>query len=131
MSVLPKYVYNAGSGDVEIEFTAELAADPHETIKSKRKLLYGGTGVMQVNFMYNEKIIVLEHEFITRAEVDAVQTMIETWVIRGNTFDFYPDKDVASYTTLELIDNNYKPKRMHRNALDLWAFKLKCREVIT
>jgi len=128
MSVeLPRYVYDAGAGDVIIDFAECLAEDPHQTLETMRKDVFGGTGIKQTNFFYTNQVITLVHEFVPEATIDLVDTMMTSWVLKGNTFDFYEDQTVTgSYLTLELLDKKFKPKRMNKK-VDIWKYKIKCR----
>ena len=129
--ILPRYVYDSGSGNVIIDFTAPIAADPKEQIRANVQHVFGGTGIRQSNHKYNETVRVLEHEFITEAEIDAVILMMDTWVLLGNTFDFYEDQTVTGvFTTVQLVDRAFAPVRMNKK-LDIWRFRITVREEIT
>lgn len=129
--IKPRYVYDAGAGNVIIDFTAPIAQDPKPTIRANSKSAFGGTGIRQVNHKYNETIYTLVHEFITEAEIDLVTTMMDDWVLKGNSFDFYEDQTATgSFITLQLVDRQFRPERMNKK-LDIWQYTIRCREEIT
>lgn len=129
--VLPAYVYDSGGGPVTINFTQPLEMDDHPILDVERKDVFGGTGIRQSNVQYIEEIITLSHQFEAESVIDSVDTMMETWVLLGNTFDFLPDQTVTGvFDTVELIDKKFSPKRMVTGR-DLWEFKIKVRKQIT
>jgi hypothetical protein len=129
--VLPRYVYDAGAGNVIIDFTECLAQTDKERIKANRKVTFGGTGIRQVNHKYNETIFSLVHEFVPESEIDLVSTMMQDWVLLGNTFDYYPDQTVTgTFTTVECLNTEFVPIKMEKK-VDIWSFTLTVREEIS
>lgn len=129
--VLPRYVYDAGAGNVIIDFTAPIAQDPKPQQRVTRVDALGGTGIRQSNFKFVETVHTLTHEFVPESEIDLVDTMMTDWVLKGNTFDFYEDQTVTgSFITVELLDKRFRPRRMSKK-LDIWRFSINVRVEIT
>lgn len=127
MIVFPAYSYSTGGPEIFINFTNPIARDPKPEERSSRKDVIGGTGVRQVNWQFNERIITLEHEFVPESEIDLVATMMRDWVLRGGSFKFYEDQTVTGiYQILQLLDKNFEPTRMSKK-VDIWRFELTCR----
>jgi len=130
MSTIPKFEYDSGGGPVTITLTGGLVEDEHPDYKGKFKDVYGGTGIRQRNIQYIEKIITIKTTFEPESVIDLIDTMVETWVMLGNSFKFFPDKDLGAYTDVELMDRTWKTKRTE-NTRDFWEVKMKVRELIS
>jgi hypothetical protein len=128
--IFPALIYDAGAGDVTIDMTQPLEKDDHPILKLKKKDVFGGTGIRQRNVGYIEEIITITAQFEPEATVDAVDTMMKTWVLLGNTFKYVPDNtDYLTFQTVELLDGGFSPERMNTGR-DFWKFKLKVRIAI-
>lgn len=127
----PRFVYDAGAGNVIIDFETGLADTPKPASRHRSDEQISGSGIRQLNHHFKETRYRLEFEFISEATVDLVQTMIDDWVGLGNSFDFYEDQTVTtSFVTLEWLDGTFRPRLMSK-AADIWAFDMKCRLKIT
>jgi len=130
MSVIPKFEYDSGGGPVTITLTGGLATDDHPILEGKFKDTFGGTGIRQRVEQYQQDIITIHTQFEAESIVDLIDTMMKTWVFKGNSFKFFPDKDLGGFEDVEFVDRSWKPKRME-NTRDLWEVKFKVRKKIT
>ena len=129
--LLPAFIYDAGAGDVTINFTQPIEKDDHEDLRLKKKDVFGGTGIRQRNTLWVEERIVLSMQFETEATIDLVTTMMRDWVLLGNTFKYVPDNtDLLTFTTVESMDSAFRPVRIVEGS-DLWKFKMNVRKAIT
>ena len=109
---IPKIVYNAGAGDVTIEFDIPPIADPkNEDVSSVGSTTTAADGNEQYSEFYQQEKITLKFKKLTSTQIAALRTMFTAWVLKGNSFDFYQHKSVASYITYTLDKKSFKPKR--------------------
>jgi len=127
----PRYVYDSGSGNVIIDFLEPIAEDPHPSVQAVRKDAFSGKGIRQSVHHFNDEVYTLVHQFETESIIDAVQTMMDTWTLLGNEFDFYEDQTITGvFKTLEVLDKTFRPRRMNKK-LDIWEFRIRARLQIT
>lgn len=130
--VLPKYTYNAGAGVVTITFTQPLAPDGSGgqfELKLHARDAFGGNGKRQRQKDYVEETIVLRHKYETETVRAALVTMMQTWVLLGNSFLYYPDATAGTNYELECLDTGFEYDRMFPN-LAVYDFKIKARKKI-
>ena len=97
----PKIVYN--SLTLNFSYPGRRVPDyekeviRHDNIASSRKaeLVFEGADVF----------LSMDIEVIPQADLAAWESFLD-WALQGNTFDYYPDADVASSTTYTLENKN-------------------------
>jgi len=129
--LLPRFEYDPGTGTVQIDLTVPLTNPDTNDLNWSGAEAKSGTGKRQRNTFYIEEIKTLKFEFVTRANRDKIETMMKDWVIKGNTFTYYPDvTDLLTFFTLEYMPKTWVGSKRTALALDRWDIELVVREYI-
>lgn len=97
----PKIVYNSTTllfaipGNNVPEYQKELVR--HDNIAS--------SGKSDLTFERADIFLSMDIEAILQDDLAGWESWLD-WALQGNTFDYYPDSDVASYTTYTLENKN-------------------------
>jgi len=77
-------------------------SDSEEKLKPKATITESLSGVQQFQVLYHEAERDLEFFFINQTDADKLKDNFYMYASLGNSFDYYEDKDIASYKTMTL-----------------------------
>jgi hypothetical protein len=127
--LLPKIVFNNGSGLTTLNFTYPPVEKPgvqdgtSDEREANRVDSITMTGRKQVFYVRTDIFRVLTMKNVPMADLTAWSQFIDI-ALTGTPFDYYPDKTLGTFTTYTLEDTNWQPKYSVRN---LSQFSLKLR----
>ena len=108
--VIPKFVYNPGSGNITLSptyanvkkpFIDEFEAIRHDSITS--------SGVRQSMVERVERNLTLTFESVPWADLPAWDNFL-SYAIQGGSFDYYPDATLSSFQVRQIIEDKVSPK---------------------
>ncbi len=131
-SGLPAIVYNPGGGDIPIKFTTPMKTDLFKfDSEANRKDAFTGSGKRQVVFNYIAKAKTLKFRFVTEVNRDLVETMMDTWVLLGNSFLYVPDQDdLLTFFEVQLLDKRWTGSERENLARNEFKFDMRVRQII-
>ena len=132
MNLIPKIEYTHpvdGATTIEFVYPPNGFDTYGDTSKYVSKISLSANGKYQTSFNYSEEEIKLTFIFITQAIKDAVQKFMDDFAGVGGKFDYYADKDVASFNTYEIHKSARKLRPRRTNPQDLYSFKIRFRRV--
>lgn len=101
----PKIVYNTTTllfsfPPVDKPGANELVAERHDS--------YSTSGLKQSVWERTDEYLELQMKFVPQTDLAAWTAFLQ-WALQGNSFYYYPDADVDSFTTFTLDDTSWKP----------------------
>lgn len=129
----PAFKYGAASTTITFDTTLYDADDFHS--KGVIASAKGGNGRRQTVSNYVDQVAVLDFQFVQQSLKDSVETMMNSWVLLGNSFRYIPNQLVpGTYHTVELQDlaGGWDPKMQVKvGTPKYWKFKLTVRKAIS
>jgi len=131
-TALPAFAYDPGGGEIVINFTTPMQVDLFKfSTKANVRDAFTGSGKRQRLHNFNAKPKTLKMRFVIEANRDAVETMIDTWVMLGNSFKYIPDQLVpAVFFTVILMDKDWDGDTRENLGLNEFKFDLRVQQEI-
>jgi hypothetical protein len=134
---IPKIVYDAGAGDVEIQFDYPPLGLDYEgrTFKFINKITQSSNG----NYQNSENFVEEERNLTFKQVKQSILNQVETFMItfagsKRKTFKYFVDSNEVDFITLQVSKSqgNWRPKRTGWNTNNeyTYEFKLKIRRVL-
>jgi len=133
---VPKIVYDAGAGDVTIQFEyPPLGLDfEGKSFKAIQKVSESTGGGYQTSHNYTEDERNLTFAVVKESILTEVQTFLLDHGLLGGAFKYYIHSDESEFDTLEISKKSrkFRPKRTgwNSNGDFTYNFKLKMRQAI-
>jgi hypothetical protein len=126
--ILPKIVYNAGSGSVTLNFSYPPVQKPGTDEKTAtRHDVESSSGILQTVVERVVTFRTVQLDFVPQADLAAWSTFMD-WALSGGVFTYYPDATVSgTHDDWQLSDTSWTPAYAFRTFA---KFKLKMRKVI-
>jgi hypothetical protein len=107
MSMLPKIVYDAGAGDVTLTFARPPRNVSGGNLEAVRHDNIASSGVKEAIHERTDEFFEFDMEWVSIGADEAAWQAFMRYALEGGSFDYYPDKDLASFTAYTLEDSNY------------------------
>lgn len=114
--ILPKIVYDPGSGAVTLNFTYPPVQKPGtDELNAVRHDSMTISGNRQVIIERIDHFLTLQIDYVPFADLNAWAAFMG-FAIQGGQFKYYPDATLTAFDTWDLEDTNWKPSlnvRLH------------------
>lgn len=134
---VPKIVYDAGAGDVTIQFDLPPQGLDYEgrTFKFVNKISEASNGNYQTSDNYTEESRNLKFKQVKQSIIDQLEIFFLTFAgPKRRTFKYFVDSDQVAFVEVKLSKNykNFRPKRTGWNSDNeyTYSFDLKMRRAI-
>jgi hypothetical protein len=126
---VPKIVYDAGAGDVTIQFEYPPQGLDYEgrNIKFVGKISESSNGNYQNSDNYTEEERNLTFKQISQTILDEVETFFLWAGSTRKTFKYYVDSDQVEFVTVQLSkkQRGFRPKRTGWNTSNVFTYEFK------
>lgn len=95
----------------EFVFTYPPIKDAGDELNPKGTKKTAFSGATQFNLKYIEIMRMLNFDFLTKDEIDALRIFYNTHASLLDEFRYFEDKDVVDFVAVELSDPKFKPKK--------------------
>lgn len=134
---IPKIIYDAGAGDIEIQFEHPPQGLDYEgkEFKSVGKITEATNGNYQTSDNYLEEGRNLTFKVVTKTIADAVETFMTTFAMpTRKKFKYYVDGDQVAFVEVQISrrQTKFRPKRTgwDSNGNFTYEFKLNLRRAL-
>ena len=130
--LVPKIVYNPGTGAVTLDFSFPPINKPgphdgtSDTLKAQRADSFTLSGKKQTAYWRTDTFRTLQMEYVPQEDLPAWNDFFQ-YAVKGGPFDYYPDATLADFTSWTLEDTDWEPSR---NIFRIAKFKLTLRLVV-
>jgi len=126
--IVPKFVYNPGSGSVTFTPTyPPINKEPEGELTAARHDSLSSTGLIQMVNERTDFFLNLDFAYAALADMVAWQKLLG-FALAGGTVTYYPDSTLSASNDYVLNDTDWKTPRL---CLNTFSFKLKLRRIET
>ena len=138
LTSIPKIVYDAGAGDVTIQFEHPPQGLDYKGLnyKSVGKVVESTNGNYQTSENYLEEGRSLTFKIVNETITDAMVIFMNTWgMTKRKTFKYYVDGDQPTFVEVQISrrQTSFRPKRTGTSTSDganTYEFKLNMRRAL-